>query len=97
MPFKTSHIFPLFKPNNLLASFIDENSIPNNVSQIIVLSPFPVLFWDILLMGELFQNNHHHAGSKPNFAVKWYEFDPTYPIILFLDKIKVIKLVRVKK
>jgi stearoyl-CoA desaturase (delta-9 desaturase) len=55
------------------------------------------LFWDFLLMGELFQNNHHHAGAKPNFAAKWYEFDPTYPIILFLDKIKVIKLVRVKK
>ncbi len=55
------------------------------------------LLWDFLLMGELFQNNHHHAGAKPNFAAKWYEFDPTYPIILFLDKIKVIKLVRVKK
>ena len=46
---------------------------------------------------QLFQNNHHHAGARPNFAAKWYEFDPTYPIILFLDKIKVIKLVRVKK
>jgi stearoyl-CoA desaturase (delta-9 desaturase) len=52
------------------------------------------LFWDILLLGELFQNNHHQAGSKPNFAAKWYEFDPTYPIILLLDKVRVIKLVR---
>lgn len=55
------------------------------------------LFLDILMMGELFQNNHHHAGSRPNFAAKWYEFDPTYPIILLLDKLHVIRLARVKK
>ncbi len=55
------------------------------------------LFLDILMMGELFQNNHHHAGSKPNFAAKWFEFDPTYPIILLLDKLHIIKLARVKK
>jgi stearoyl-CoA desaturase (delta-9 desaturase) len=48
-------------------------------------------------MGELFQNNHHQAGAKPNFAAKWFEFDPTYPIILFLHKIRVIKLVRLEK
>ena len=54
------------------------------------------LFLDILMMGELFQNNHHHAGSRPNFAAKWYEFDPTYPIILLLDKLHVIRLARVK-
>jgi len=52
---------------------------------------------DILMMGELFQNNHHHRGSRPNFAAKWYEFDPTYPIILLFDKLHIIKLVRVKK
>lgn len=28
------------------------------------------LLWDFLLMGELFQNNHHKAGAKPNFAAK---------------------------
>ncbi|MEI6020655.1 MAG: acyl-CoA desaturase [Bacteroidota bacterium] len=52
------------------------------------------LFIDFLLMGELFQNNHHQAGAKPNFAAKWWEIDPTYPIILLLDKMRVIKLVR---
>jgi stearoyl-CoA desaturase (delta-9 desaturase) len=51
-------------------------------------------FLDFLMMGELFQNNHHHAGAKPNFAAKWYEFDPTYPIIVLLDKLHVIKLVK---
>jgi stearoyl-CoA desaturase (delta-9 desaturase) len=52
------------------------------------------LLWDFLLMGELFQNNHHQAGAKPNFAAKWYEIDPTYPIILVFDKLGIIKLVR---
>jgi stearoyl-CoA desaturase (delta-9 desaturase) len=52
------------------------------------------LFIDFLLMGELFQNNHHQAGAKPNFAAKWWEVDPTYPIIWVMDKLHIIKLVR---
>lgn len=55
------------------------------------------LILDFLMMGELFQNNHHHRGSRPNFAAKWFEFDPTYPIILLLDKLKVIQLVKVRR
>ena len=55
------------------------------------------LILDFLMMGELFQNNHHHRGSRPNFAAKWYEFDPTYPIIVVLDKLHIIKLARVTK
>ncbi len=54
------------------------------------------LVLDILMMGELFQNNHHHRGSRPNFASKWYEFDPTYPIILLLDKMNIIHLAKVR-
>ena len=54
------------------------------------------LIIDFLMLGELFQNNHHHAGSRANFAAKWYEIDPVYPIIVLLDKINVIRLVRVK-
>jgi stearoyl-CoA desaturase (delta-9 desaturase) len=52
------------------------------------------LIFDFLMLGELFQNNHHHAGSRPNFAAKWWEIDPVYPIIKILDKVKIIKLVR---
>lgn len=52
------------------------------------------LIFDFLMLGELFQNNHHHAGAKPNFAAKWWEIDPVYPIIKILDKVKIIKLVR---
>lgn len=52
------------------------------------------LIFDFLMLGELFQNNHHHAGARPNFAAKWWEIDPVYPIIKILDKVKIIKLVR---
>lgn len=48
--------------------------------------------WGILLMGELFQNNHHHAKNNANFARKWFEFDLTYIIMRVLHKIKIIKL-----
>lgn len=48
--------------------------------------------WDWLMLGELFQNNHHHAGARPNFAAKWYEFDPVYPIMKVMHKIGFIKL-----
>jgi stearoyl-CoA desaturase (delta-9 desaturase) len=50
------------------------------------------LIFDFLMLGELFQNNHHHAGSKPNFAAKWWEFDPVYPIMRLFHKIGIIKL-----
>lgn len=46
----------------------------------------------ILLMGELFQNNHHHAKYDPNFAKKWFELDFTYVIMRGLNFIKIINL-----
>jgi len=48
--------------------------------------------WGILLMGELFQNNHHYDKDSANFARKWFEFDLTYIIMLGLNKMKVIRL-----
>jgi stearoyl-CoA desaturase (delta-9 desaturase) len=51
------------------------------------------LIFDFLMGGELFQNNHHHAGARPNFASKWWEFDPVYPVIKFMNWIGIIKLV----
>ena len=50
---------------------------------------------DFLLMGELMQNNHHKSPNSPNFAKKWYEFDPTYPIIRLLNFFKIIQLRKV--
>ncbi len=49
---------------------------------------------DFLLMGELFQNNHHKSPNSINFAKKWFEFDPTYPVILLFHKMRVIKIRR---
>ena len=48
--------------------------------------------FDILLMGELMQNNHHKHPNSINFAKKWFEFDPTYPVIILLSKLGIIKL-----
>lgn len=53
------------------------------------------LFFDFLMLGELFQNNHHHAGSRPNFAAKWWEVDPVYPVLRVFDKIGIIRLIHV--
>jgi stearoyl-CoA desaturase (delta-9 desaturase) len=54
------------------------------------------LVFDFLMLGELFQNNHHHAGARPNFAAKWWEFDPVYPVIRLFDKLGIIRLVPIK-
>jgi stearoyl-CoA desaturase (delta-9 desaturase) len=50
------------------------------------------LFFDFLVGGELFQNNHHKFGTSPNFAARKWEIDPTYPIIKALAALKIIDL-----
>ena len=47
---------------------------------------------DLLMMGELFQNNHHHSPNNANFARKWFEFDPTYPVMRVLHWTGIIQL-----
>ena len=49
---------------------------------------------DFITFGELMQNNHHKYPSRANFAVKWFEFDPTYPAIWLMARFKIIKLCR---
>lgn len=51
---------------------------------------------DIFLLGELFQNNHHKSPNAPNFAKRWFEFDPTFPVMLLLNKLGIIKMRRVR-
>ncbi|MDF3076246.1 MAG: fatty acid desaturase [Sphingobacteriaceae bacterium] len=47
---------------------------------------------DFLMMGELFQNNHHKRPNDVNFAKRWFEFDPSYPIIKMLHACRIITL-----
>ena len=50
------------------------------------------LIFDFLMMGELFQNNHHKRPNSINFGSKWFEVDPTYPIIKLLSRLKIIEI-----
>lgn len=50
---------------------------------------------DFLLLGELMQNNHHKRPNSVNFAQKWFEIDPTYPVVMLLHRARVIKLRKV--
>lgn len=51
-------------------------------------------FWDVLFMGECFQNNHHRYPRSANFAKRWFEFDILYPLILLFDRVGIIHLQR---
>src|SRR5258706_8265538 len=46
--------------------------------------------FDFLTAGELFQNKHHKFGISPNFAVRWFEIDPTYQVIRVLHTLQMI-------
>jgi stearoyl-CoA desaturase (Delta-9 desaturase) len=52
------------------------------------------LRFDFVTMGELFQNNHHKYPSRPDFAVRKSEVDPTYPIIRLLHRLGIIRFSR---
>lgn len=47
---------------------------------------------DFLMMGEAYHNNHHKLGGRANFGVRWFEFDPTYPVIRLLNGLGIIRL-----
>ena len=46
----------------------------------------PVLAF--LTWGQLLHNNHHAKPNSDNFAMKWYEVDPTAPFVYLLKKFK---------
>lgn len=50
------------------------------------------LVFDFVTAGELFQNNHHKFAMSPNFAVRWFELDPTYHVMRLLSFVKVIDM-----
>ncbi len=47
---------------------------------------------DVLMMGESYHNNHHKHGSRPNFGYRWFELDPTYPVIKLLSGLHIIRM-----
>jgi stearoyl-CoA desaturase (delta-9 desaturase) len=51
--------------------------------------------WGVLMMGELFQNNHHHEKNNANFARKWFEFDVTYLIMMVMHRLTIIRIMNV--
>jgi stearoyl-CoA desaturase (Delta-9 desaturase) len=50
------------------------------------------LVFDFLTAGELFQNNHHKFGMSPNFAVRWFELDPTYQVMRVFAFLRIIDM-----
>ena len=55
------------------------------------------LVFDVLTMGELFQNNHHKFGMSPNFASRWFEIDPAYVAIRVFGALGMIDLSKAQK
>ncbi len=51
--------------------------------------------FDFLMLGELFQNNHHKHPNSPNFASKWWEIDPVYPFLRIFHWLGIIQLRKV--
>jgi stearoyl-CoA desaturase (delta-9 desaturase) len=49
------------------------------------------LVFDFIMLGELFQNNHHKHAKSVKFSAKWYEIDPTYPVIKLLSLFRIIR------
>lgn len=52
------------------------------------------LLFDVLTMGELFQNNHHRYSMSPNFGARWYEVDPAYQVMRVLHLLRIIDMSR---
>ncbi|MBX9850901.1 MAG: acyl-CoA desaturase [Cytophagaceae bacterium] len=50
------------------------------------------LVFDFLMLGELFQNNHHKNYQRIKFSSRWFEIDPTYPVIKVLLWLRIIRL-----
>lgn len=47
---------------------------------------------DLVTLGELYQNNHHHAASRINFAWRKFELDPTYLVLRGFAALRMIQL-----
>jgi stearoyl-CoA desaturase (delta-9 desaturase) len=50
--------------------------------------------WGVMMLGELFQNNHHKFPNSAKFARRWFEFDPTYYIMVVMHWLHIIRFAR---
>jgi stearoyl-CoA desaturase (delta-9 desaturase) len=48
--------------------------------------------FDFIMLGEAYHNNHHKHPSSANMGKRWYEIDPVYPVLLFLNWVRVIRI-----
>jgi stearoyl-CoA desaturase (delta-9 desaturase) len=46
----------------------------------------------LLVMGEGYQNNHHHQPQSPTFAVKWWEVDFGYFLCVVAETVGLIEI-----
>lgn len=49
---------------------------------------------DLLMLGELYQNNHHHSPNRADFAHRPFEWDPGHTLLRLLDRLGVLRLDR---
>lgn len=49
--------------------------------------------FDVVTLGELFQNNHHHASRDANFGRRWFEIDPAYQLMRLLSGLGWIRMI----
>lgn len=47
---------------------------------------------DVFMLGESYHNNHHKHPSSINFGVRWFEFDPVYPVIRLMQWLHIVKI-----
>ena len=52
-----------------------------------------IMNWDVLMWGEGLHNNHHRKPYSANFAQKWFELDPLYPIIKLFHWLHIVRLI----
>jgi stearoyl-CoA desaturase (delta-9 desaturase) len=52
------------------------------------------LWFDVITLGELFQNNHHARPNSPSFASRRFELDPIWPAIRTMAFLGILKLPR---
>jgi stearoyl-CoA desaturase (delta-9 desaturase) len=51
-----------------------------------------VVPWDVIALGELFQNNHHRHAQSINFGARWWELDPANLFIRTLGLVGIADL-----